>query len=120
MKNNEIDKTINFLETMLLDDDDYGSETEKTIFSYYVIIIIHTLEFFKENESKYINMCSDCMIEIINQAKFDEYNSQNKNCSEKELTEYVDEMIDEEVKKEIIKKFTTLFSLHVSCHAVDF
>jgi hypothetical protein len=101
IQNNDIDKNIYFLEKMLLDDDDYGNETEKAIFSYYVIILIHILEYIRENDNKYIKLCSDDMVEIINQAKFMEYHTKNTNCSDEEMEKYVDLIIDEEVEKEI-------------------
>ena len=71
------------------------------MFSYSVIIIIHILEYIKEKDKKYIDLCSDAMVEIINQGKSAEYWTKYPECSDDELYEYVDTMIGGEVKREI-------------------
>jgi hypothetical protein len=88
------------MEKLLLDDD-IESGIEKQIFFHYVVIIIHILEYIKENKNEYIELCSDGMVEIINQVKSDEYYKNNEKCTDEELERYTDLMIDEEVKKEI-------------------
>jgi hypothetical protein len=103
IKNDEIDKNIEFLEKLLVDDDDVDSSTVKQLFSYSVIIIIHILKYIKENDKKYIYLCSDAMVEIINQGKSAEYHKKYPECSNDKLMEYADIMIEDEIKMEIIK-----------------
>jgi hypothetical protein len=100
IENDEIDKDIEFLEKLLVDDDEVDSSTEKQLFFYSVIIIIHILEYIKEKDEKYIDLCSDAMVEIINQVKSAEYWTKHPECSDDELYEYVDKMIKDEVKRE--------------------
>jgi hypothetical protein len=96
----EIDENIELLEKLLIDDEIYNS-TEKNIFFYYVIIIIHLFEYIKVKDCKSIYRCSNAMLEILNQTKHDEYCKINKNGNDKEMEEYVDMEIDNEIKKQI-------------------
>ena len=100
IQSTEIDKTIELLEELLLDDD-IESCVLKQLFSYYVLIIINILKYIKENKNEYIELCSDDIREIINQAKSDEYCKKNNKCTDKELNKHIELIIDEEVKKEI-------------------
>ena len=101
IKNDEINKIWIFLEKLLVDDDDVDSSTEKQLFFYSVLIIIHILEYIKEKDKKCIDLCSDEMVEIINQGKSAEYWKKYPECSDDELEEYVDIMIEDEIKREI-------------------
>jgi hypothetical protein len=96
----ETDENIKFLEKLLIDDEIYNS-TEKNIFFYYIIIIIHLFEYIKERDCKSIYWCSNAILEILNQTKYDEYCKINKNGNDKEMEEYVDMEIDNEIKKQI-------------------
>jgi hypothetical protein len=100
----EIYESIKLLEKLLIDDEIYNSP-EKNIFFYYVVIIIHLFEYIEEKDCKSIYWCSNAVLEILNQIKYDEYLKINKNGNDKEMEGYVDAEIDNEIKKqlEIIK-----------------
>jgi hypothetical protein len=100
IQSNEIDKTIELLEELLLDDE-VENGTLKQLFSHYISLIIHTIQYIKGNESKYIRYCSDEVEEIVNQAKAAEYYTKNKGCTDGELNKYVKLMIKNELKKQI-------------------
>jgi hypothetical protein len=97
---NEINNDIKILEKMLLDDD-IESCTVKQIFFYYIVIMIHTFEFILTKEHKYIELCSDAMMEIINQTKGNEFNKNNPQWTDEEFYKNVDMEIDKELEKEI-------------------
>jgi hypothetical protein len=95
----EIKKDIKTLEKMLLDDD-IESCTEKQIFFYYIVIIIHILEYILTGEYEYIELCSDASVEIINQTKGHELTKNNPQWTDEEFDKNLDIEIDKEVEKE--------------------
>ena len=105
IKKAEINKNIELLDKLLLDDD-IENRIEKQLFSHYVIILIHILEYINEHNNKYIELCSDNMVEIINQIKGEKYELENNLVGyiyivDDKYDEYVDRFIDEEIKIEM-------------------
>jgi hypothetical protein len=97
----EMDKNIKLFKRVLLDDEETYNSTEENIFFYYVNIIIHLFEYIKEKNCKSIYWCSNAIIEIISQIKYDEYCKINKNGKEKEALEYVDMEIEYEIDRQM-------------------
>jgi hypothetical protein len=97
---NNIYENITFLKKLLLDDE-IEAATEKQIFFWYVIIIIHILEYILHKNCKSIYWCSNAIIEIINQTKYDECKNNNSQWTDGEIVKYVDNEIDKEIGKEI-------------------
>jgi hypothetical protein len=89
----------------LLLDDDIESGMEKQLFFHYILILIHILEYINDNNNKYIEFCSDNMVEIINQVKSEEYELKNNltgsYIADEEMAKYIDDYIDIEIKIEI-------------------
>jgi hypothetical protein len=108
IKHNKLNKNIELLEKLLLDDE-IETGALKNIFFYYVIIIIHILSYIKNNKYDEIYWCSNAVLEILNQMEYERYNNEHKNCIDSEVLEYVDLMIKNEMGKEkqIIKIIKT-------------
>jgi hypothetical protein len=104
IKTNEIDTDMEILEKLLLDDD-IENGIEKQLFFYYVVIIIHIFEYIKGNENKYIKLCSDNVIDIVDHIKFKEYEIKNNlgdnYIVDEKMEKYIEQFCDDEVKKEI-------------------
>jgi hypothetical protein len=64
-------------------------------------IIIHLFEYIKGRDCKSIYRCSNAILEILNQTKYDEYCKINKNGNDKEMEEYVDMEIDNEIPESV-------------------
>ncbi|MDR1316670.1 MAG: hypothetical protein LBK13_07335 [Spirochaetales bacterium] len=104
IKINEIDADMEILEKLLLDDD-IESGIEKQLFFCYVVIVIHILEYIKENKKEYIELCSDNMIEIVDYIKCKEYETKNNledyYILDEKMEKYLEQFCADEVKKEI-------------------
>jgi hypothetical protein len=100
----EINEIRKLLDKMLLDDDIENS-IEKQLFFYYVVIIIHILEYIKDGKINYIELCSDAMVEIINEIEGKKYSSKmnldDYYIVDEKMRKYIDKSIDDEINKEI-------------------
>jgi hypothetical protein len=99
IKHNEIEKKIKLLRKLMIDNE-IDSSVISQIFLYYIIIIAHTLEYIRSSNHKEIWHCSNAVVEIINQAEYEKYNKENKNCDDDKAISYVDLMIDNEIERQ--------------------
>jgi hypothetical protein len=95
-----IDKKLELFEKLLLDCD-IESSTESSIFFQIILTLINILEYIRDKDIDSVELCSDNVIELINQAKSNEYCENNQNASDEEACEYVDFLIDKEVEIQI-------------------
>jgi hypothetical protein len=105
IKKETITNKVELLESLLLDSEEENS-TESAIFFQIIITMINTLEYIRDKDINSIGLCSDDIVELINQAKSNEYYINNPNASDEEISEYADLLIDKdvEIQIEIIKK----------------
>jgi hypothetical protein len=97
----KINNYIKICASLMPDYDEYGGDYETIVAQYIGRAIGFLLEFYNTKDNKFINWCSDNIIEVINAVESYKYRKSNENINNEERRKYIEKCYEEEIKLEL-------------------